>query len=388
MGSISVRCNVCCPERERERTPFYGNVCVSKLRVPHPCVARRGSLKFRYFWCCVKAPTAQNLFKINTPLMPKKSFPIENKFVIAVTSSALFDMTESNRVFEEEGREAYQRYQQEHRNDVLRPGVAFPFIKRLLALNELLKGDTKEDMRAWEQRKFIEVVLFSRNNPATGSRVFYSIKHYELDISRACFSSGSTNFQYLGAFNSVLYLSTNVHDVQGASDAGFAAGHVQHNPSMLDNDTDTQLRVAFDFDGVLADPSAELVAQEKGLEGFSEHEVEYAAIPLSEGPLTRFLQSLSKLKELLKAQHPDKEPIRTALITARNAPAHERVITTLAKYGVDLDEVFFLGGINKAHVLEVFRPHLFFDDKLTNLQDLTNIPSVHIMLSPEMGTAE
>jgi len=222
--------------------------------------------------------------------MQKKGFPIEDKFVIAVTSSALFDMTESNAVFEKEGREAYQRYQQEHRNDVLLPGVAFPFIKRLLALNDLLKGEVEEDTLAWEQRKFIEVVLFSRNNPATGSRAFHSIKHYGLDISRACFSSGSTNFQYLGAFNSVLYLSTNVQDVQGASAAGFAAGHVQHNPLMLDNDTDKQLRVAFDFDGVLADASAELVAQEKGLKGFSEHEVEYAEIPLSEGPLTRFLR--------------------------------------------------------------------------------------------------
>lgn len=326
-------------------------------------------------------PLTVPLCPLILPFMQKKGFPIEDKFVIAVTSSALFDMTESNAVFEKEGREAYQRYQQEHRNDVLQPGVAFPFIKRLLALNDLLKGDAEEDTLAWEQRKFIEVVLFSRNNPATGSRAFHSIKHYELDISRACFSSGSTNFQYLGAFNSVLYLSTNVQDVQGASAAGFAAGHVQHNPLMLDNDTDKQLRVAFDFDGVLADPSAELVAQEKGLKGFSEHEVEYAEIPLSEGPLTRFLQSLSGLKERLKAQLPNTEPpIRTALITARNAPAHERVITTLAKYGVDLDEVFFLGGINKAHVLEVFRPHLFFDDKLTNLQDLTNIPSVHIML--------
>ncbi len=315
----------------------------------------------------------------------KGFFPIEDKFVIAVTSSALFDMSESNKVFEKEGREEYQRYQQEHRNDVLARGVAFPFIRRLLSLNEVLcGGETQLSTKEREQRKFIEVVLFSRNNPATGSRAFYSIKHYGLDISRACFSSGSTNFQYLGAFNSMLYLSTNQEDVQGASAAGYAAGHVLHNTqSMQDDDTNLQLRVAFDFDGVLADASAERIAQEKGIDGFAEHETENAEIPLAEGPLTVFLQRLSELKSKLKAEHPDEELIRTALITARNAPAHERVITTLAKYGVELDEVFFLGGINKARVLEVFRPHFFFDDKLTNLQDLENIPSVHIMLNQD-----
>ena len=210
-----------------------------------------------------------------------------------------------------------------------------------------------------------------------------------LNISRACFSSGSTNFQYLDAFNSLLYLSTNENDVKAAMEKGYAAGLVRAQSLYLDNDNeDVELRIAFDFDGVIADRSAELVTQEQGIESFADHEALHAQIPLGEGPLKRFLEQISKLQKLerdkFERRKNNNEPyrrfIRTAIITARNAPAHERVITTLTSFGIEVDEVFFLGGIDKARILKVFRPHLFFDDKLDNLRHLEGIPSVLIMM--------
>ena len=321
--------------------------------------------------------------------VPGKGFyPIEDKLVIAVTSSALFDMTESNRIFEEEGCERYQEYQSTHLEDILKPGVAFPFIRKLLALNAHVNGkERNEDVP--EEDRLIEVVLFSRNSPTTGLRAFRSIQHYMLNISRACFSSGSTNFQYLDAFNSLLYLSTNENDVKAAMEKGYAAGLVRAQSLYLDNDNeDVELRIAFDFDGVIADRSAELVTQEQGIESFADHEALNAQIPLGEGPLKRFLEQISKLQKLerdkFERRKNNNEPyrrfIRTAIITARNAPAHERVITTLTSFGIEVDEVFFLGGIDKARILKVFRPHLFFDDKLDNLRHLEGIPSVLIMM--------
>jgi len=318
----------------------------------------------------------------------KSFYPIERKLVIAVTSSALFDMTESNRVFVEEGREKYQEYQLSHIDEIFKPGVAFPFISRLLALNAHVNGK-KRSVDVPEHDRFIEVVLFSRNSPATGMRAFRSIQHYELDISRACFSSGSTNFQYLDAFNSLLYLSTNEDDVKAAMTAGYTAGLVRPQSDYIDKDEeDFELRIAFDFDGVIADLSAERVTQEKGIESFANHEVQNAQIPLGEGPLKRFLVQISRLQQLEREKYEhrkrkgkgDRRSIRTAVITARNAPAHERVITTLSAFGIEVDEVFFLGGIDKARILKVFRPHLFFDDKLDNLRHLEGIPSVLIMM--------
>ena len=318
----------------------------------------------------------------------KGFYPIEHKLVIAVTSSALFDMTESNRIFIEQGREKYQEYQHSHIDEILMPGVAFPFISRLLALNAHVNGK-KKSIDVPEQDRFIEVVLFSRNSPATGMRAFRSIQHYELDISRACFSSGSTNFQYLEAFNSLLYLSTNENDVKDAMNAGYAAGLVRPQSDYVDNDEkDFELRIAFDFDGVIADLSAERVTQEEGIESFASHEVRNAQIPLGEGPLKRFLVQISRLQKLEREKYEqhkrkgkvERRSIRTAVITARNAPAHERVITTLSAFGIEVDEVFFLGGIDKARVLKVFRPHLFFDDKLDNLRHLEGIPSVLITM--------
>lgn len=299
-------------------------------------------------------------------------YDISDKLVIGIASSALFDLSDSDMVFREEGERAYRAYQREHEHDVLPSGVAFPFIRRLLALNSVFK-----------EEKPIEVILFSRNDPDTGQRVFYSIQSYGLDITRGVFLSGASPYTYLKAFNTALFLSENSDDVRKAIDSGHAAGRVLQS-SLLDDEESCELRVAFDFDGVIADDSAESVYQkEKSLDDFQRSESEKASEPHHPGPLREFFVRLSRLQQL-EHERKDEDPsyqrhIRTAIITARNAPAHERVVTTLREWNVMTDETFFLGGIEKRRVLDIFRPHIFFDDQLTHLEPASEfIPSVHV----------
>lgn len=299
-------------------------------------------------------------------------YPIDKKFVVAVTSSALFDMRESNDVFHNKGIEAYRKYQDENIDNPLYKGVAFPFIKRLLSLND-----------SFPSIKPIEVVLFSKNSPETGLRAFRSIAHYQLDISRACFSSGNSNFQYLSPFNAALFLSDNENDTKAAIEAGYAAGTVI-NGGIKDDESDCQLRLAFDFDGVLGDDSAE--AFYKSVDGnmnqYYQHEKDLSSTPLSFGPIGRVLQKISEFQKMeIKKQQKDNNYIpllKTAIVTARNAPAHERVVTSLREWGVEVDEAFFLGGMEKSRILEVLKPHIFFDDQMTHLEKLKNIPAVHV----------
>ena len=300
-------------------------------------------------------------------------FPIENKFVIAVASSALFDLTESDRVFRTLGESEYRKYQEENIDKPLERGVAFPFIKRLLSLNDSLP-----------EANPVEVVLMSKNSPETGERVFRSIRHYGLNISRACFTSGKPNFQYLPAFNATLFLSANTVDVKEAMDNGFAAGRVLNRQYIEDDENDRELRIAFDFDGVLADDSSEKIYKSSGgnIESYLRHEEALADIPLKEGPILNLLKVISvyqKEERRLKEQNPDyKKIIKTSIVTARNAPAHERVISSLKAWGVEVDDAFFLGGIDKSRILSILKPHIFFDDQLGNIEHLDNVPAVHI----------
>jgi 5'-nucleotidase len=287
-------------------------------------------------------------------------YPIEEKLVIAVASSALFDLSESDRVFREQGVEVYRQYQRHNVDDVLKPGVAFPLIRRLLDLNESASTDHP-----------IEVILLSRNDPDTGLRVFRSIKHHNLDITRAAFVSGYSPIKYIECFNACLFLSGNAADVRNAIGAGAPAGRV-FPTDFVDDPSDRELRIAFDFDGVIADDSAEAINQTSGLPHFLLSEQKKAAIPLPVGPLHRFLQEVAKLQKsdlTRRNADPNYEPrIRVAIVTARNAPAHERVITSLLDWGVQVDETFFLGGIEKARVLKEFKPHIFFDDQIKHIE--------------------
>jgi 5'-nucleotidase len=225
-------------------------------------------------------------------------------------------------------------------------------------------------------------VLLSRNDPDTGLRVFKSIQHYGLDITRAAFVSGRTPFRYLDAFNAALFLSANPDDVREAVMRHAPAGQVLPT-EFIDDTSESELRIAFDFDGILADDSAEAIFKSSGLAAFHDSEAQAAAVPMPAGPLSRFFREVAKLQQRerdKKAVDPEYEPrVRIAIITSRNAPAHERVVTTLRDWGIEVDEVFFLGGIEKVRILKEFRPHIFFDDQLQHLQGVSKlVPSVHI----------
>ena len=300
-------------------------------------------------------------------------YPIDKKLVIAISSSALFDLSESDNVFHADGVESYQKYQQANIDRPLEKGVAYPFIRRLLGLNA-----------AFPKESPVEVVLFSKNSPETGLRVFRSIRHYGLDITRAVFSAGESNFQYLPAFNASLFLSANPDDVRGALGAGYAAGTVL-DAQVEDDESDTELRLGFDFDGVVADDTSEQYLQnqaEGDMNAYFRHEADLSATPLSQGPVARLLQKISYFQKMEKrkqsAEPGYKRMLKTSIVTARNAPAHERVVATLKEQHVEVDNVFFLGGIEKSRVLNILKPHIFFDDQMVHLDDVKKIPAVHI----------
>ena len=298
-------------------------------------------------------------------------FYIEQKLVVTVASSALFDMTASDLVFLEQGEDAYRAYQISREKEPLNKGPAFAFIKRFLDLNNIAPDLCP-----------VEVVLLSRNDAETGLRVLNSIDHYGLNIIRAAFTKGKPSYDYLEAFNSKLFLSQNRRDVAEAVAKGFAAGYLYGQP-FEDDENDPEFRIAFDFDGILADDSAEQICKDVGLEEFLKQERFNAEKPLEQGPLKPFLEGISMLQKLekeKKRQDIDYRPVlRVALATARNAPAHLRVIATLREWKVQVDETFFLGGVNKSRVLKVFKPHIFFDDTPGNISSVCEVaPAVHI----------
>ena len=251
-------------------------------------------------------------------------------------------------------------------------GVAFPFIRRFLGIN-----------KAFPEQCPVEVVLLSRNSPETGLRIFRSIHHYGLAISRAAFLAGQSPHAYLPAFNASLFLSANESDVQNAIDANYAAGVVLPS-KVFDDESDVQLRVAFDFDGVIADDEAEAVYKKNlDLEEFEAYETARKEICHNPGPLAELCAKLSSLQKL-EASRAEidagyQKIVRIAIVTARNAPSHERVVTTLKEWGVSPDESFFLGGMEKARILSILKPHMFFDDQRSHLKSAAgDIPMVHV----------
>ena len=302
------------------------------------------------------------------------AYKIEEKLVIGVASSALFQLDEADSVFRKEGLNAYRDYQYEHQHDILNTGVAFPFVKRLLAMNQFFP-DTQP----------IEVVLLSHNDPDTGLRVFYSIQHYGLNIIRAAFTTGDSPFKYIPAYNVSLFLSANSGDVRQAMKEGYPAGQVLASAAE-DDPNNPGLCIAFDFDGVIADSSAEEVYQKEGIEKFYSAETEKAQIPHTPGPLADLFSKLAKLHKLederVKNDPKYRRYMKMAIVTARSAPAHERVVTTLRKWDIPVDQTFFLGGMDKGRILSILRPHIFFDDQRHPHLDASSpfTPSVHIPL--------
>src|SRR5262245_11087930 len=277
--------------------------------------------------------------------------PRDSALTVGISSRALFDLDASNRVYEERGLDAYRQYQIEHEDEVLNPGEAFSFVRKLLNINAVLDS------------RRVEVILLSRNSADTGLRIFNSIRAHSLDITRAAFCGGERPYRYVHAFGCDLFLSTHAEDVVHALDHGVAAATLllaksPANPSQ-------ELRIAFDGDSVLFSDEADLIYRSQGLDAFAAAERAAAAEPLRGGPFKNFLDGLHRLQREFAGRP---SPIRTALVTARAAPAHERVIRTLRAWDIRLDECLFLGGADKTAFLEAFGADVFFDDQRQNCE--------------------
>ena len=289
---------------------------------------------------------------------------LQGCLVIGISSRALFDLHRENKIYEEKGLEAYTAFQIEHEDDVLAPGSGFSLVKALLNLNTL------------SDKRLVEVIVMSRNSADTSLRVFHSIEHYGLDITRAVLAGGSDLAPYLNAFQVDLFLSADAMDVQLAINANVAAGQIYTDIVLPECQSIDQIRIAFDGDAVLFSGESEQIFQQYGLEAFVENERRNANQPLLEGPFAKFLKTLSHIQASFDEPH---SPIRTALVTARNAPAHERVIRTLREWNVRIDEAFFLGGLQKRDVLEAFGAHIFFDDQKSHLEPARSVvPSARV----------
>ncbi|MDJ0976863.1 MAG: 5'-nucleotidase [Planctomycetota bacterium] len=291
------------------------------------------------------------------------AYELDDKLVVGISTRALFDLDEAHRVFEQEGVEAYTRYQLDHVADVLPTGTGYPLVRGLLRINELA-GEP-----------LVEVVIISRNSAETGLRTRESIKALHLPIHRAAFTRGRPVYRYLDAFSCDLFLSAHDADVLGALQAGFPAAKILSVPPEAEEDED-EVRIAFDGDAVLFSGASEDLFQEHGLEAFQAHEAEKAEVPMEAGPFLGFLRALCAIQHRFGI---DGCPLRTALITARDAISHERVVNTLQAMDVRIDEYFFLGGVRKQKVVKAFAPHIFFDDQLVHAEPASEVaPSAQV----------
>lgn len=297
------------------------------------------------------------------------SVDLSETLVIGISSRALFDLERENALFESDGLDAYRSYQIENEDSPPAPGAAFHLVEAILKLNQY---------REAERAPLVEVVILSRNDAGIGLRIFNAIERYDLahQITRAAFTSGASIAGYLEAFQVDLFLSKNRHDVQEAIDAGCPAALVQDPPLAYRPDADV-IRLAFDGDAVIFSDEAEQIFQSQGLEAFVVHERDNAKRELPEGPFGKLLKTLSRMQAGFP---PERRPVRIALVTARNAPAHERVIRTLRAWSVDIDEAFFLGGLPKEPVLRAFAAHIYFDDQETHIAHAAkSVPSGRVL---------
>ncbi len=280
--------------------------------------------------------------------------------VIGVSTRALFDLEKENEVFEKEGIEGYRKYQLENENLPLAPGTAFYLIQSLLELNKQAN------------KRIVEVIVMSRNSPETGVRILNTIKNSDLDITRVALSGGETLAPYIDAFNVDLFLSKDEKDVQMVIDSKACAAALIYAPPKEFNPSDNRVRIAFDADAVLFSDESEHRFKSEGMEAFHQYEAEHENDPLKEGPFAKLLIKLSKIQEHLPTRI-ELSPLRLAIVTARNAPSHMRVIKTLRKWGVYVDEAYFLGGLDKDKVLDAFGAHIFFDDQDTHLEKASKV---------------
>ncbi len=288
------------------------------------------------------------------------AYDLTKPLVIGISSRALFDLEKENRIFDSEGLKNYEQYQVSHEAVLLRKGSAFPLAEAFLGLNRL------------QEERLVEVIIMSRNSPNTSLRIFNSIRQYGLDITRAVLTGGAQMTPYLKAFKTDLFLSAHAADVKEAVDSGIAAGRIL--PGSLPADPAQgigQIRIAFDGDAVLFSADSERIYKKQGMEAFRTNELSMADVPLREGPFANFLRTIAHIQSLFSDR--EHSPIRTALVTARNAPAHERAIKTLREWNVRVDEAFFLGGVSKTEVLSAFGAHIFFDDQALHAEPASEV---------------
>lgn len=296
------------------------------------------------------------------------AFTLDKTLVIGISATALFDLSEADKLYREEFKkhpdtaiEIYRAFMLKNEDVTLEEGIGFPLVKALLNLNRYQKK---------EEPPLVEVVIMSRNSPDTGVQVLNTIRKLGLNITRSAFTAGESSADYLEAFDVDLFLTTNENDAQKVIDRAVCASAVLNIPPSYKPDTtdDEQVRIAFDGDAVLFDESSELVYKEEGIEAFHKNENEAQNRPMKEGPFAAFLIKLAKLQERLPMKM-EFSPVRIAIVTARNAPSDLRVIKTLRHWGVYVDEAFFLGGLEKSKILKSFRAHIFFDDQDVHLKN-------------------
>ena len=289
---------------------------------------------------------------------------MNSKLVVGISSRALFDLSESHEIFQNDGVEAYRKYQIKNEDQILVPGEAFNLVNKILKINDFYKNKDR-----------VEVILLSRNTADTGLRIFNSIESHELDISRAVFCGGESPYKYVKAFGVDLFLSSSKDDVKMAIQNSVASARIISSKSKKLSKGDTLLRIAFDGDSVIFSDESEKIYAKEGLKAFLDNERKQKSI-LKAGPFKSFLVELNKLQSELS--HVDC-PIRTALVTARSAPSHKRVIKTLRNWGVRIDESLFLGGMKKSEFLKSFKADIFFDDQQNNIEDASaKVTSAHV----------
>ena len=295
------------------------------------------------------------------------AFSLDGKLVVAISSRALFNFEEENQIFEASDDSAYMQLQLERIDQAAKPGVAYPLVKKLLGFNQ-------------GKQQMVEVVILSRNDPVSGLRVFRSAKSVGLAIERGVFTRGRPPYHYLKSLQANLFLSANADDVRATLDAGFPAAMGFPQSKQIAESNPDEIRIAFDGDAVLFSDEAEQVFQSKGLDAFVAHESKKVEIPLPPGPFKPLLEALHRLQNATKQDnHPMR--IRTALVTARSAPAHERAIRTLMAWGVTVDEAMFLGGLAKKDFLKEFQPDFFFDDQLGHCELASDVAPTGQVLS-------
>jgi 5'-nucleotidase len=301
------------------------------------------------------------------------SVSLDGKLVVAISSRALFDFEEENEVFEQGDDRAYMALQLQRLDLPAKPGVAFSLVQKLLVFNQAMDGLAGSAVK--NAPRPVEVVVLSRNDPVSGMRVFRSAQHYGLAIERGSFTRGQPPWRYLKPLHANLFLSTHLSDVRAALEAGVPAAQVYPRSVHASDAHPAEVRIAFDGDAVLFSDEAEQVYQAQGLQAFQQHEIERAALPLPDGP---FKPLLFALRLLQQAGTPAMR-IRTALVTARSAPAHERAIRTLMNWNIEVDEAMFLGGLDKGEFLREFEPDFFFDDQTGHIESAArHVPSGHV----------